>query len=170
MADNRNWDKELSKIDSLIGKLPAETDEHPAAPTGAGHGLPAGSQPAQPVGAAHPQVPADAGATVRPSRLARAGVWLLAAVSVAAAVSLPFWPFAARCGAELFVYMAAVAGTGLLGLWTSVRSWKMRAPRAHVAGLLVLAWAASLTALEIMPRAGLALPTPERPAVWGCGG
>jgi hypothetical protein len=177
MADDRNWDRELAKIDKLIGKLPEHTDEVPAARS-------APQAPArpvtEPVGRPGPDLgaptsgstpaPAAGAGPVAPSRWARAGVWLLASVGVAASAALPFWPFGSRCGAELLVYLAAVAGTGILGLWTSIRSWKVSSPRAHVVGLLVLLWAISLAAWQVMPRVGVALPTADRPAVWGCGG
>lgn len=177
MADDRNWDRELAKIDKLIGKLPEHTDEVPAARSAPQ--LPSRpveepvSRPGPDLGVQHPgsrPVVAGGSGSVAPSRWVRAGVWLLASVGVAAAVALPFWPFGSRCGAELVVYLAAVAGTGILGLWTSVRSWKVRSPRAHVVGLLVLLWAISLAAWQVMPRVGVALPTVDRPAVWACGG
>jgi len=178
MADNRNWEKELAKIDELIEKAPDEPAEAPSAPARSptsvrqpGPAMPQGRLPAGvPAGvpAGREGVPAGA-STAAPSRWARAGVWMLATIATAAAVALPFWPFGSRCGAELLVYMAAVGGTGLLGLATSVRSWRVRAPRAHVVGLLVLVWSLALASWQVLPRVGAALPTPDRPSVWSCG-
>lgn len=178
MADDKNWDRELAKIDELIGKMPEEPERPergaPAAPSArplppsaaSAGGTPtvAGRAPGLPGQAA----PAAAGAPALPSRWARLGVWTLALGSAAAAVALPFWPFGSRCGAELIVYLGAVAGTGLLGLWTATRAWRLRSPRPHAVGILVLIWALALGAWQVLPRVGAALPTPERPAIWAC--
>lgn len=175
MADDRNWERELEKIDKLMSKLPPEEEETPAAQRGRAPASPPSkveqATPGRlPADVAAPAAAAPATATpAAPSRWARAGVWLLASVATAAAVALPFWPFGSRCGAELLVYLGAVGGAGILGIWTSIRAWRVRAPRAHVIGLLVLLWSLALASWQVLPRVGAALPTPERPAIWSCG-
>lgn len=166
MANDRNWDRELAKIDELIDRMPAK-EEPPRTPEG--RALPPSGGPASPpVIRSDGPGPAPAAAATAPSRWARAGVWALATLAAAAAVALPFWPFGHRCGAELTVYLGAVAGTGVLGLATAVRAWRVRSGRAHIVGLLTLLSALALGTWEVLPRVGAALPTMERPAIWAC--
>lgn len=169
MSD-RDWNKELAKIDRLIDAEPvadprapvpgAGIAPGPAAPSARGMTLPPGR--ADSVGG----VSTPTG--VRPTRWARAGLASLALAGAAAVVGTVIWPFGWRCGTELALYLGAVAGTGLLGLATAAAAWRHRAGRTHVLGLAVLGWALALVAWQVLPRVGHALPTPDRPAVWSC--
>lgn len=172
MAGNRDWEKELSKIDGMIQRLPEVEDEPApaplsqrpaaAAPEGrartpslpAGPGVPAGAQPLAPA---------------LPSRWAIAGTWALSLIALAGAAAVTVWPFGSRCGVELALYGVALVGTAGVGLWTAVRSWKARTARPHIIGIAVLVWALALGAREVLPRVGAALPSVERPAIWSCG-
>jgi hypothetical protein len=80
-----------------------------------------------------------------------------------------FWPYAARCGPGLAGYLAATAVVVGAGVWTAVWTWRHRSGRAHALALLLVVWGIALAAIEILPRAGYAVPTPERPAAWSCG-
>lgn len=162
MAD-RDWNRELAKIDKLIDEAPVD-DPRPVA------GAPAPVPRAPNMGAPPVRGEPAAGAPVArpPSRWARAGLATLTLAAVATAVGTVIWPFGWRCGPELALYLGAVAGTGLLGLATAVAAWRHRAARTHVVGLVVLLWSLALVAWQVLPRTGYALPTPDRPAVWSC--
>lgn len=89
-------------------------------------------------------------------------------LATALGVGILFWPYAARCGFGLAGYLGAVAAVVVGGGWSAVWTWRHRTPRAHVLALLLVAWGAVLAAVEVLPRAGYAKPTPERPAGWSC--
>ncbi len=169
MSD-RDWNKELAKIDRLIDEEPVADAR---APTPGAGGAPGSATPS-PRGMMVPPgrgeavggVPPATG--VRPSRWARAGLATLALAGVVAVVGTVIWPFGWRCGTELALYLGAVGGTGLFGLATAVAAWRHRAGRTHVLGLFVLGWALALVAWQVLPRVGHALPTPDRPAIWSC--
>lgn len=171
MAGNRDWEKELSKIDRMIERLPDEedpapapVDRHPQAESPAARG----GVPSAPVGAGVP-VAAQPAAPAAPSRWAIAGTWALSLVALVAGIGVTIWPFGSRCGVELALYGIALAGTAALGVWTAIRSWRARAARPHVIGIAVLVWTLALGAWEVLPRVGAALPSVERPAIWSCG-
>lgn len=173
MAGSRDWERELSRIDKLIDRLPEEEEDGsapvdprsmpPAAVPGAG------AAPAPRPAGAGGAVSVESGPIARPSRWAVAGTWALSLVAGVAAVGVTLWPFGSRCGVELTLYMIALAGTAGVGLWTAVRSWKARAAWPHVIGIAVLVWTLGLGAWEVLPRVGAALPSLDRPAIWSCG-
>jgi hypothetical protein len=179
---NRDWDKELAMIDKQLASISDEqllaTPEAAATPPRAGAPTAA---PVAPPSARPAAGPAAAGAaaaapalipppgTAAPvgwrTRLALNGKLGLA---VAASVGIVFWPYAYRCGADLAIYLAAVAGVTLLGLWAARSTWHHRAGKRHALALLVVGWGISLAAWQALPRMGHAMPTMERPGIWAC--
>ena len=143
----RDWDKELAKIDRAMAETPARP------------GVPAPSARAAPGPTVRgPSTPAVAGR-------ARAATWFRVLLTVALAVALPLWPYAHGCGSGLWLYLAAVAVTGLSAVWAAFSAWHRRQGLAHLLALLSLAWVVTLGAREVLPRTGYARAT----SAWVCG-
>jgi hypothetical protein len=161
MAGDRDWDKELAKIDKQLASLPDEALlEREAAPAGIGKreaGVGKG------VKAPSTSAPVESG---RPPKAWLMYVRLL--LSVALGAGMLFWPYEARCGFGLAAYLGAVAVVITSGVWSSVWTWRHRASRAHTLSLLVILWGLVLGSMEVMPRVGYAKPDPLHPAGWAC--
>ena len=181
----RDWDKELAMIDRQLAALsddqigvqataapPRSAPERPARPPAAGAARTMAPPPVAAAGAA-PTMPASVtfvhGAQPRTwkSRAIVLGK-LLAAGAVAAAVSPLVWPFDFRCGADLGLYLGAIAAATLTAVWAARSSWRHRAGFAHTASLLLVLWGLSLAAWLALPRVGLGLPDAQRITVWQC--
>ncbi len=150
MAD-RDWDKELAKIDRQLQAMPDEAP--PAAPAAGARAAATGS------------VPAPAAA---PRQTHAFGVFARLTLSVALGVGVVLWPYQARCGFGLAAYLAAVGVVMVSGAWSAVWTWRHRAARAHVLSLLLLLWGMVLGSLEVLPRIGYAKPDARHPAGWVC--
>jgi hypothetical protein len=147
----RDWDAELRKIDEQLARVPA------APPPNAG---------AAPVGAAPHRAPSlPAGP---PAGTSNFGVYARLTLATALAVSIVFWPYAARCGFGLAGYLGAVATVIVAGAWSAVWTWRHRAARAHSLSLLLVLWGLVLAAMDVLPRVGYAIPTTAHPATWSC--
>lgn len=155
-----DWDKELAKIDKQLSSM---SDADLAAPAQARPALPAGSPAAQ--GRATAPRSAEPPAT---GRAAVAGLYGRIGLSVALGVAMMFWPYDAKCGAGLALYLGAVLSVVVSGIWSAVWSWRHRASRLHVLSLLLLTWGLILGSLEVLPRIGYARPDPLHPATWQC--
>jgi hypothetical protein len=157
-VSGRDWDKELAKIDRQIGRM--SDDEltraaPPASPAG-----PASRGPAPAAGAR-----GGAGIAIDSGRpVSRAGVYFRVGLAIALAVSVPFWPYAARCGVGLAGYLASVGVVIAAGTWAALSTWRARFGRAHVAAIVVAAWGLALAAGEVLPRIGYA----KDQATWVC--
>ena len=157
---DRNWEKEMAKIDKQLASVSDDQllADRKALAAGTA-GSPAGKGPAAPVAA--------------PARAPTGGTWmswLKVSVAVAAAAGLMFWPWPARCGLPLVGFTAATGGVALLGLWSAIGTWRHRLGIAHVASLLVTIWGVVLGAREVLPRIGYAVPSIERAGQWTCDG
>ena len=145
MSD-RDWDAEMRKIDQQIASIP--------------------SQAATPVRAqaqaAAAQVPQG-----RPET-STFGVMARLTLACALGVAIVFWPYGARCGLGLAAYLGAVGTLIVAGAWSSIWTWKHRAPKAHTVSLLLLTWGVVLAAADVLPRVGYAKPSADHPAQWTC--
>ena len=158
-----DWDKELAKIDKQLASMSdADLVAEPARPA-----LPAGKG-AKPAAAA----PRQSAAVAEPGTTAsRASTWALygrIGLSVALGVGMMFWPYDAKCGAGLSLYLGAVAAVIISGIWSAVWSWKHRAARLHSLSLLLVLWGLVLGSLEVLPRVGYAKVTLPHQAAWVC--
>ena len=146
----RNWDKELAKIDKQLESVsdaqlfPEKTK--PGAPA-----VPA-------AGAVSPHVAME---------LAEARSWpaiLRLTLSVVLVIGILFWPYENRCGGGLVMYLLAVAAVIGSGVWSAVWTWRHHAARAHILSILLLAWGVMLGAAEVLPRVGYA----KEVLTWSC--
>lgn len=142
-----DWDRELAKIDRQLESLP---DDQPGTP-------PAGTTPAR-----------EQAILVETKRPSTFGALARLTLAVLVGVAILFWPYSARCGAGLAAYLGAVAVVVMAGVWSAVWTWRHRTARAHLLSLLVVVWGLVLGGLEILPRAGYAIPTAAHPAAWSC--
>ena len=143
MSGNRDWDKELAKIDKQLESV-SDAQLFPEKK---------GATPAQ------KSQTADARST--------ANSWpaiIRLALSVALGVGILFWPYANRCGIGLSGYLFAVAAVAGGGLWSAVWTWKHRAGRGHALSILLIVWGLTLAAIEVLPRTGYA----KQSLPWSC--
>ena len=146
MAD-KNWEKELAKIDKQLESVsdealfPTKQAESPAA---------------------------RAQIVEKQKGTSTLGVVARLLLAVILGVAMVFWPYSARCGMGLFGYLGAVAVLLIAGTWSAVWSWRHRTGKAHFLSLLIILWGGVLGAVEILPRVGYAKPTADRPAEWLC--
>jgi hypothetical protein len=146
MAD-RDWDRELAKIDK---QLESVSDEQLFPKTAA------------------KTSPERQEIVEKQSRTSTLGVMMRPLLSVALGIGMIFWPYEARCGLGLMAYLLAVAVLIGAGAWSAVWAWRHRAGKAHVLSLLIIVWGTILGAQEILPRTGYAKPTLDHPSVWQC--
>lgn len=155
MAD-RDWDKELAKVDKQLASI---SDEQ----------LMAGNAPAAPAGkGATPAARQSAAPREKASKSSLFGVYARLTLSVALGVGMTIWPYEMRCGAGLAAYLAAVVVVVTAGVWSSVWSWRHRAAKAHVLSLLLILWGLILGAQQVLPRVGYARADLLHPATWSC--
>ena len=146
MSD-RDWDAEMKKIDKQMERVSDEA----MFPT---------------KGAPTPQ--AKAVVVDQQRTTSTFGVFARLTLSVALGVGIVFWPYSARCGLGLAAYLGAVAALVVSGVWSSIWTWRHRSSRAHTLSLLLVLWGLLLGAIDVLPRAGYAVPTAAHPATWGC--
>ena len=154
-----DWDKELAKIDKQLASMSdADLVAEPA-------------RPALPAGTKQPAARQPAAVAESPSAGSRASTWALygrISLSVALGVGMMFWPYDAKCGAGLTLYLGAVAAVIISGIWSAVWSWKHRAARLHSLSLLLVLWGLVLGSLEVLPRVGYAKVALPHQAAWVC--
>lgn len=155
-----DWDKELAKIDKQLASM---SDAELVAPTPVRPSVPAG-KPGRT--SAAPSPAADSGMPI--SRGQTFALYARVGLSVALGVGIMFWPYDAKCGAGLALYLGAVAAVIVSGVWSAVWSWRHRAARLHILSYLLLTWGLVLGALDVLPRVGYAKPTILHPASWAC--
>ncbi len=163
---DRDWDKELAKIDKQMASISDDALLGKPAPTTA----PAGKAPAAKTSAPpRPAVAALPSGEPRVERETRGWqVYLRLFLSVAAGIALLIWPYDTRCGTGLFGYLGATAIVTASGIWSGVWTWRHRAPRAHTLSLLLILWGMVLGSIQVLPRIGYGKPDPRHPATWAC--
>jgi hypothetical protein len=153
-----DWDKELAKIDKQLASMNDADLVTPAPQRGS---VAAGKAPRASADAA------DVG-SVPMSKGAVFALYLRVGLSVALAVGMLFWPYDAKCGPGLGLYLFAVLAVIVSGAWSAVWSWRHRAARLHTLSLLLLLWGLILGSLDVLPKVGYAKPTILHPAAWAC--
>ncbi len=156
----RDWDRELAKIDKQLASIPDDELLPPVTPVApAGTGMPRGVAP---------PVRGTPSAAVAPSSKARWWAFAKLGLALVAGVGIWFWPWAARCGLPLAGLVGAGALVTLVGVWSASGTWKHRMGRAHLLSLLVIVSGVVLVAREVLPRVGYAYESFDRPARWTC--
>jgi hypothetical protein len=153
----RDWDKELAKVDKQLASL---SDEALLVPAGSAKKEAGGG-----VAKGQPRVSADTGDV---SGKTRWGMYARLTLSVALGIGMTVWPYESRCGFGLAGYLAAVVVVITSGVWSSIWTWRHRASRSHSLSLLLVLWGLILGAIEVLPRIGYAKPDPKHPAAWTC--
>lgn len=148
MAGDRDWNKELAKIDKQLESVSDEAL------------FPAKQEPAGKVKAERQE---QQRTTSSLPALARLGLATLLGVAIL------FWPYDARCGVGAAAYLAAIGVVGIGGIWSAVWTWRHRAGRAHALALLLILWSLVLGAMDVLPRIGYAKPQIGHPIGWACG-
>lgn len=157
MANDRNWDKEMAKIDRLMAKqgVSPDGDEPPtpqppaktkAQQSPAKQSIKAAPVPTKPEPSGKAVVQAPTGGTF--------GLWLIATLGPVGAAALFFWPYSKGCGAGLAVYLVGVLAVLAASIWTLRSAWENRRGKMMTVGLLTLLTALALTATEVLPRIG----------------
>jgi hypothetical protein len=161
MAD-RDWDKELAKVDKQLASM-SDADLEAlanAAPVPAK----GGGAVAKSSGKAAP----SRATSTEPRATTSWGVYARLGLSILLGVGMVIWPYEVRCGIGLAGYLAAVVVVVASGVWSSVWTWRHRASRAHTLSLLIVLWGLVLGSLEVLPRIGYAKPDVRHPATWAC--
>ena len=135
MSGNRDWEKELAKIDKQLESV-SDAQLFPEKK---------GASPAQ-----KQQVTETRAATPSWPAIVRL------VLSVAVGIGVLFWPYPNRCGIGLAGYLFVVAAVAGSGIWSAVWTWRHRASRAHVLSILLIVWGLILGAGEVLPRVGYA--------------
>jgi len=157
MAD-RDWSKELAKVDKQLASLPDDALLPP--PT---------AEQLPPKQGEKVTTPGTPSAPVRVRRETSGwGVYSRLVLSVALGVAMVVWPYEARCGVGLAAYLAAVVVVITSGVWSSIWTWRHRASRAHILSLLLILWGLVLGSIEVLPRVGYGRPDAQHPAQWAC--
>ena len=155
---DKNWEKELAKIDKQMGSL---SDDQLIGPTPVQLPGTKGATPAK----RGKDAPAASG---EPRETKAWAVYARLIISVALGVAMVVWPYPSRCGAGLAAYLAAVVVVVGSGIWSSVWTWRHRASHAHTLSLLLILWGLILGSMEVLPRIGYAKPDLRHPAAWAC--
>lgn len=92
------------------------------------------------------------------------GVWGRVFLGLALGVMMAGWPYMRSCGFPLLGYLSALITVILTGLWAAAAAWRHRIGLAHVVALVVVLYGMTLTAAELLPRAGYAVDH----ASWWC--
>ena len=130
MAD-RDWDKELAKVDKQLASLSDEALLGSATPAPVGQGRARAGARRRAPPAAEPAAPA-------PKATSAFGVYARLTLAVALGAAMMIWPYPAKCGIGLAGYLAAVGVVVAGGLWSSVWTWRHRAAARTRVSLLVL--------------------------------
>ena len=153
---DRDWDKELAKVDKQLASL---SDEALLTPAGTGKKEAGGAAKAQ------ARVSADTGDVGGKTPW---GMYARVTLSVALGIGMMLWPYENRCGLGLAGYLSAVVVLITSGVWSSIWTWRHRASRSHTLSLLLVLWGLILGAIEVLPRIGYAKPDAKHPAAWTC--
>jgi hypothetical protein len=153
---DRDWDKELARIDKQLASLSDDQLVSPPAEIKrSGRDV---ALPTRPV--ARSAEPARTTTTL--------GVYARLTVSLALGVGMFLWPYPSRCGVGLAGYLAAIVVVTASGFWSSIWTWRHRAALAHTLSLLVILWGFVLASIQVLPRVGYAIPSALHPAAWSC--
>jgi hypothetical protein len=102
------------------------------------------------------------------ARAASFGAYFRLTLVLCLAISIAAWPYPIDCGLSVWGYLTAIIILVAGGVWTAAATWQCRGAWRHAIALLVVLWALSLGASQVLPRVGYAMPAPGRPTTWSC--
>jgi hypothetical protein len=146
-----------SVVDRLLAQLPGLQGQHAPTP----QSVP-GRSTVRPAYSASTVASPVREPTITPR--AWVGVWGRVLLGLALGVMMAGWPYMRSCGFPLLGYLGAVITVVLTGLWAAAAAWRHRIGLAHVVALVVVLYGLTLTAAELLPRAGYAVDH----ASWWC--
>lgn len=158
---DRDWDKELAKVDKQLASLSDEALLQPAGKQAGSGKKEAGSGVAK----GRAPISADTGDVTTGFPW---GMYARLLLAVLLGVGMVVWPYERRCGIGLAGYLAAVVVVVASGVWSSIWTFRHRASRSHTLSLLIILWGLILGSIEVLPRVGYAKPDPQHPAGWSC--
>jgi len=158
---DRNWDKELAKVDKQLASL---SDEALLQPAG-GAKAEAGRGGKGSMGRAPAALSPDTGDVTTGFPW---GMYARLTLSVLLGAGMVVWPYQYRCGLGLAGYLAAVVVVITSGVWSSIWTWRHRASRSHTLSLLIILWGLILGSIVVLPKVGYAKPDAQHPAGWAC--
>jgi hypothetical protein len=158
---DRDWDKELAKVDKQLASLSDEALLQPTGKQAGGGKKEAGGA----VTKGKASLSADTGDVTTGFPW---GMYARLVLAVLLGVSMVVWPYERRCGVGLAGYLAAVVVVVASGVWSSIWTFRHRASRSHTLSLLIILWGLILGSIEVLPRVGYAKPDPKHPAGWAC--
>ena len=143
MTADRDWDKELAKIDKQIESV-ADAQLFPQKPD---------ARPSEIKRVEEQRATTSSWPAI-----------LRLTLSVALGVGILFWPYGTRCGFGLTGYLIAVTAVLGSGIWSALWTWRHRTGRAHALSILLIVWGLILGATEVLPRIGYA----KQSLPWSC--
>ncbi|HET9064743.1 MAG TPA: hypothetical protein VFN22_02830 [Gemmatimonadales bacterium] len=154
MAEDRDWDREMAKIDRLMGKEPPSPSPAPR--------LPGASN----VAATTRATERNTSGPVANVPVAGGGlrVWLTTLLGPVGVAALVMWPYGTTCGTWLWVYLLGVLAVFGASLMAMRAAWQHRRPMAMAVGVLTLIAALGLAAMIVLPRVGYAAAS----LTWTC--
>jgi hypothetical protein len=150
---DRDWDKELAKVDKQLASL---SDDALAGPPPT---APAKGKAAKQSSASAPAAPRETSAI---------GVYARLLLAIALGVAITMWPYDSRCGVGLFGYLGAVTALTASGIWASIWTFKHRAGKSHTLSLAIVLWGLILGAMDVLPRIGYGRPDSRHLNTWSC--
>ena len=138
--DQRDWDKELAKVDRMIA---AGGDAPAPSPAGAA--------------ATRPAVPRPRGRDIF-------FTWVRLSLALVLGIGMTQWPYLHGCGFPLLAYMGGVVTVIVASVWSMISSWRSRSVAAHFISIGLLLWGSALALREALPRMGYA----RQSANWFC--
>ena len=142
--EQRDWDKELAKVDQAMARSAGQPNATP--------GPRPGAQPAA----------APAARTV--SRKESMFTWVRLSLALILGIGMTQWPYLHGCGFSLFAYLGGAVTVMVASIWSMLSSWRTRSTAAHFLSIALLFWGSALAAREVLPRVGYA----KQAANWVC--
>jgi hypothetical protein len=102
------------------------------------------------------------------ARVAQLSALARLSLVIALTASLPWWPYATRCGPGVVALLGAYGMVAIGGLWVATYSWRHRLAASHALALAFLMAGLVLVASQVLPRMGWARITGVDASGWSC--
>ncbi len=147
---------DLDKIDKILSQFPDEDV--------GGSGQEAPPKPALKAG--KPSATTKSEAPRHPEKpQSPIGAWIRVSAGAVLAIAITQWPYGNACGLGLFLYLAAIVGVLVVGVWAARYTWQTQLVAPHLVALGVVLWGSAIGLFQVLPRVGYA----KAEASWICG-